>query len=72
MLDSSGSFLSGLALTTIGSAGLCFFAYDALRIRNRLHRRVDLLPPLRPHAATPSSVPFENGQARKATGRAVA
>jgi tight adherence protein C len=53
MLDSSGSFLSGLALTTIGSAGLCFFAYDALRIRNRLHRRVDLLPPLRPHAATP-------------------
>jgi hypothetical protein len=31
MLDSSGSFLIGLAATTIGSAGLSFFAYDASR-----------------------------------------
>jgi tight adherence protein C len=53
MLDASVFFLIGLTATTVGSAGLCFFAYDAARTRGRLHRRVDLLPPVQPSAKRP-------------------
>lgn len=51
MLDSSFDFLAGLAMTTIGIAGMCGLAYDASVNRDCLRRRVDLLPLPRTAAA---------------------